>query len=91
MAETGREEFPQGLNRLRKKAEKPRKKQIPHPVQKPNGVRNDMDHEFFTHIFALRHDEMTSWPLGSQNCRVAASCEKETLRQLGRGTCVSAG
>jgi hypothetical protein len=23
-------------------ARKPRKKQIPHPVQKPNGVRNDI-------------------------------------------------
>src|SRR5271166_3221560 len=28
-------------------ARKPRKKQIPHPVQKPNGVRNDIFLSFF--------------------------------------------
>ena len=27
-------------------ARKPRKKQIPHPVQKPNGVRNDIFSSF---------------------------------------------
>jgi hypothetical protein len=35
-------------------ARKPRKKQIPHPVQKPNGVRNDIFLSFFRRLLGNR-------------------------------------
>jgi hypothetical protein len=52
------------FSRLRKKsdllfARKPRKKQIPHPVQKPNGVRNDI----FLSFSAGCSGEMSAYPV----------------------------
>jgi hypothetical protein len=43
---TGTLEKPQGCG-TRLFTRKPRKKQIPNPVQKPNGVRYDIFFEFF--------------------------------------------
>jgi hypothetical protein len=49
-------------------ARKPRKKRIPHPVQKPNGVRNDIFLSFFRWLLVaqpetIRHQN--SEPLAS--------------------------
>jgi 3-oxoacyl-[acyl-carrier protein] reductase len=40
-------------------ARKPRKKQIPHPVQKPNGVRNDVFFEFFRSLIGDHMAKLT--------------------------------